>query len=278
MADARDLSRRVLETLTELARDTLACGRFYTRLPLPVLPFEHDPHGIERFGRAIRMLPVAGAIVGCFGALALLFALALRLPALLAATAAVAVLVRTTGGLHEDGLADTADGFGGASERDDKLAIMKDSRIGAHGTMALMLATIARIAAIAALADRTGPWGAAAAIVAAAALSRVAGLIPLAVLPAARPDGAAHAAGAPQRSALITAAGISAVMALVLAGPTVGWTAALFGCALAAGAGLYIAHLAHRHLDGHTGDVAGAAQQLAEIAFLAALLTGTRVG
>ncbi len=59
MADTRDLPRRVLDVVTDPARDTLACLRFYSRLPIPVLPFETDPHGMGRFGRAIRMLPVA---------------------------------------------------------------------------------------------------------------------------------------------------------------------------------------------------------------------------
>ena len=278
MIGGSDLSRRIAQALTRPARETLACLRFFSRLPIPRLPFETDVHAPVDFALAVRMLPVAGALIGCIGAVALLLATALHLPPLLAGVAALAALIRTTGGLHEDGLADTADGFGAGADRTRTLAIMKDSRIGAHGTVAVALSLLARAAALAALIERTGPWGAAGAIVVAAALSRVASLVPLFLLPPARSDGVGQAVGAPRREAFSIAFGASAILALVIEGPAVGWSAALFACMASTGASLYVAHLAHRHLGGHTGDVAGAAQQLAELVFLAALLTGTRVG
>ena len=75
----------------------------------------------------------------------------LGLPAGLAAILALAAGMMMTGGLHEDGLADCADGFGGGQTRDQKLEIMKDSRVGSYGVLALILVIAARIMALAAL-------------------------------------------------------------------------------------------------------------------------------
>ncbi|RIK85995.1 MAG: adenosylcobinamide-GDP ribazoletransferase, partial [Hyphomicrobiales bacterium] len=113
--------------------------------------------------------PVAGALVGLgVGAVAWL-ALALGLPASLAAAFALAAGIAVTGALHEDGLADTADGFGGGRDRDGKLAIMRDSRIGSYGVLALGLSLIARWAALAALAAASPAAALAAAVAAHAA-------------------------------------------------------------------------------------------------------------
>ncbi|MBV8563851.1 MAG: adenosylcobinamide-GDP ribazoletransferase [Methylobacteriaceae bacterium] len=278
MSDVRAPFSRLGDSARGVGRDLLTCLRFYSRLPLPAFDFEASAHELADFGHAIRMVPVAGAIIGALGGAALLVAWRLGLPPLLAAAAALAVQLRVTGGLHEDGLADMADGLGGGSDRAQKLAIMRDSRIGAYGAAALAIALIARAAAIAALIERTGALGGVAALIAAAAVSRTISLVPLFLLPPARTDGAAHAAGKPCGRALFFAVAVSAGLAVALGVPTAGWALALIALVLSAGAGLYVAHLAGRHLGGHTGDVAGAAQQLAEIAFLSALLLRTHLG
>jgi adenosylcobinamide-GDP ribazoletransferase len=221
------------------------------------------------FRRAIRMLPVAGAVLGAMAAAFLALGYMLRLPAVVSAVAVVAVQLRLTGALHEDGLTDTLDGLGGGGDRERKLAIMKDSRIGTFGAAGLILALLIRAAALAALVTGQGIGFAAAALVAAASVSRVAGLLPLMLLPPARSGGLGRAAARPSMPHFLVAVGLSVAMALAC-----GWRGIL-GCALAGAAAMYVVHLGHRHLGGQTGDVAGAAQQFAEIAFLVALLFET---
>ena len=120
--------------------------RFFSRLPLP--PDSREPD----FPRALRMAPVAGALLGLAAALPFLLALRLNEPPLVAAILGVAASVVLTGALHEDGLADVADGFGGGFSRERKLEIMRDSRIGAYGATALMLSLALRAACLTALA------------------------------------------------------------------------------------------------------------------------------
>ena len=253
--------------------DCVACLRFYSRLPLPAFAFETQPHAMLDFSRAIAMLPVAGAVLGCIGALALLLAGASHLPAAIAATLAIAAMVAATGAMHEDGLADTADGFGGGGSIARKLEIMKDSRIGSYGGAALVLSLLLRVEAVAELAGR-GLWLAALAMIACAAVSRVAGLLPLLLLAPARADGAGFSAPKPSWRAFAQATLLAAGIALLpLAGGGSTRAIALAGL-MAALAAYAVVRLAKRQIGGQTGDVAGAAQQAAEIGFLLGLAAG----
>ena len=182
---------------------------------------------------------------------------------MLAALLAVAAQVLLTGGLHEDGLADIADGFGGGRTRADKLRILRDSRIGSFGAMALMLALLARIGALAALAS---PALVAAALIAAGAASRAALPVIMVSIAPARDEGLAVAAGRPHPLRAAAGAAIAILAALAVLPPAM----ATAGLVAAAGAALATGLLARRQIGGHTGDVLGAAQQLAEIAFLLA--------
>src|SRR5690606_17884753 len=137
------------------------------------------------------------------------------LGAWLAAMLAVATMTVTTGAFHEDGLADTADSFGGATP-ERRLAIMRDSWIGSFGTAALILAFGLRIGALAALASRAGPSTACAALLIAASLSRTAGLMPLVFLPPARLDGASHAVGQPTRDTFLFAVALAVGLAILI--------------------------------------------------------------
>ncbi len=139
--------------------DLAGCLRFYSRLPVPQLPGEPDPHRSPDFTTLPRMLPLAGLILALPAALVLAAGWAVGLGPFLAATLAVAVAVVATGALHEDGLADVADGFGGGATRERRLEIMRDSRIGAYGGAALVLALALRIGALATLLDRIRPRG-----------------------------------------------------------------------------------------------------------------------
>ncbi|KQT11817.1 cobalamin biosynthesis protein CobS [Methylobacterium sp. Leaf399] len=271
--DARDIADPGFPG-ARAAYDLAACLRFYSRLPVPRLPGEGDPHGVPDFRTAPRMLPLAGLVLALPSGLVLLGAWALGLGPFLAATLAVAAGVLVTGALHEDGLADVADGFGGGATRERRLEIMRDSRIGAYGGVALMLSLALRIGALATLLDRIDAV-AAVALVLAAALSRTAALYPLVALDPARPGGAGAAVGRPSRRTF----GIAVVLGLGLAGlslpfglPVAALALMVGGCALAAWG---VAGLARRSIGGQTGDVVGACQQLAEIAALLGLLVAT---
>ena len=262
-------------------RDDLVAGAlFLTRLPLSWRgPW---PEGLAL--RTMRGWPLVGAAVGLAAGMAAALAAALGLPDLLVGLAAVAVAVALTGGLHEDGLADLADGLGGGRDRAAKLAIMRDSRIGSYGVLALVLGIGARAAAIGAVAA-AGPLAVLGALAAAGAASRAVLPVMLRRLPPARADGLGRGAGRPTAGIEATAVVMGVLLAVLgglalaaggtadgASGPA-GASAWLFGpVALAAGAAAAagIALLARRQLGGQTGDVLGAAQQTAEIAMLAA--------
>jgi adenosylcobinamide-GDP ribazoletransferase len=251
--------------------DWAACLRFYSRLPVPRLPGEGDPHAAPDFTRVPRMLPLAGLVLAVPGALVLLAAWGLGLGPFLAATLAVATGVLITGALHEDGLADVADGFGGGTTRERCLEIMRDSRIGAYGGVALVLALALRIGALATLLDRIDAR-AALALVLAASLSRTAALAPMALLPPARRDGAAAAVGRPGRHALTVAGLLTLGLALTAALLGLPWRGLSAMIPFAALGALAVTNLARRRIGGQTGDVIGACQQVAEIAALLGLV------
>jgi adenosylcobinamide-GDP ribazoletransferase len=250
-------------------RDLAASLRFFSILPLPA-PTEPAGAAFSDFAWAA---PLAGALIGLLAAVALAIAVRLGLPPSLAAVAAVATLVLVCGGLHEDGLADYADGLSAGRSRDERLAIMRDSRIGAFGAIALTLALVARVAAIAALVGG-GAGHAAAALILVGAASRLGALVPLTALAPARSDGLGASAGRLAPAAFLAAAAATAAVALVVGLASLGFVRALFAAALAAAAAGGVSLLAQRRLGGQTGDVAGAAEQAAEIAALIGLLIG----
>ena len=242
--------------------------RFFTRLPLG--PASRAPD-FRRIGWAA---PLAGAAVGALGALAFLLARKLGFPLLLSGTLAVAAEIALTGALHEDGLADLADGLGGR-DRDARLAILRDSRIGTYGALALGICVLLRVEAVAALARPSDAF-AAAALALAGAMARAAALAPLAWLPPARSDGAGAAAAALGGRTMPPVAATAAALAVVLGLAWLGVARALFACVAAAAVTRALVALARRELGGQTGDVCGAAAALAETATLLSLLIGGR--
>ena len=237
-----------------------------TARPAPPLPVAESPAEQAPLARASRCYPAVGAVVGAIGGLSLLAAAALQLPAPAAALLAVAVTILVTGALHEDGLADVADGFGGGRDRAHKLAIMRDSRIGSYGVLALVLSVALRAAALATIAAADAGQ-AALALIASQCISRAGLGALMAGLPGARADGLAAAVGRP-RGADALAAAATAILAAVLLLP---WHAAALALAGAFLASAGIAVLARRQIGGYTGDVLGAAQQLSEIVVLLVL-------
>ena len=263
--NARDLSLR----LAPASRDVGDALRFFTRLPLGSTP----EGGNLDFARFAWAAPVAGAIVGVIGSAALALTGLLGLPPLIRAGLATAAVVAATGALHEDGLADTADGFGGGAGAARKLEIMRDSRIGAFGAVAVTLALILRVGALAS-ALSGGFWAAAGALILASAISRAGALTPLALLDSARKDGAGAAAGRLNAQAFAGAWGAALIITLALSAMTVGAGRGVLALAAGAIGAAAMAALAQRQIGGQTGDVAGAAQQWSEIAAWCGLLIG----
>jgi adenosylcobinamide-GDP ribazoletransferase len=231
--------------------DIAACIGFYTRLPAGA--------ATEDFAEAQWATPIAGVIVGLVGGIVLAVASWLGLPSLVAALLAIAATMLATGGLHEDGLADTADGLGGGATRERKLEIMRDSAIGTYGVAAILFSVLLRAAALAALPPTAGFL----ALIAAHAAGRA--LMPylLAALPPARSDGL---------SAGIATVGESTARIALLVGAlllflTGFWTAIAAAIALAAWF-LAMRALAQRQIGGHTGDICGALEQGGEILVL----------
>lgn len=230
---------------------------FLTRLPLPDCGML--PPGT--LARAMRFFPLVGGAVGALSGLVFLAAQAV-LPAVPAAMLAVLAGVLLTGALHEDGLADTADGLGARGGREKRLEVMRDSRSGAYGVLALVFSVGLRCAALAAAPSGLAGLGA---LVAAAAWSRA--LIPAAmqVMPSARAEGLGAGAGVPDATVAATAAVLGLVLTLV--GLGIGAPVAVLS-ALVAAWGVVV--LARRNFGGFTGDVLGAVQQVAEMAVLVA--------
>ncbi len=237
---------------------------FLTRLPVS-LPAPPEPAQAGYLGRAAGMFPLVGAGVGLLAALAYLGAHGAGLPALACAFIAIGVGTLVTGALHEDGLADVADGLGGGRTRDDRLRIMRDSRIGSFGALAMVFSVGLRAALLAGL---PAPGSAAAALIAAAAVSRAPLPAILRWVPPARAEGLAAAAGRPGFPPVAIAGILAAAIAAVVLHPIAA------GCVVlaAAGAAAAMAWIGRRAVGGHTGDILGAAQQMAEMAALAALV------
>lgn len=237
---------------------------FLTRLPVrwpEASPGE--PDGMAALARALRCAPLVGVLVGAAGALVLGLAGALGLPPLAAAGLALAATFAITGGLHEDGLADLADGFGGGQDAARKLAIMRDSHVGSYGVGAIVFSLLLRAGALAGL---VAVPGGGLALIGAHALGRAAMLPVMRVLPPARADGLGHGAGRPSRAVTGTAVGLGALAALLTLGPLAGAAALI----LAALATALVAQLAARQVRGYTGDVLGAVEQTVETAVLLA--------
>ena len=191
-----------------------------------------------------------------------------------AAAMALGALLLLTGALHEDGLADAADGLGGGRTAERALEIMADSRIGAFGAAALTVSLLTRWSALSALAV-VDPVAAGAALAVAGAVSRSVMAVGLAAWPSARQGGLSDAQGRAPEWAAATALAIGAMASVGLGLFAVGLVAGAAWIAAVAAGALTLLYAARR-LGGQTGDVLGAAQQLAEIAFLAGLTAAAR--
>ncbi|UPJ40298.1 adenosylcobinamide-GDP ribazoletransferase [Bradyrhizobium sp. 40] len=245
------------ELLRDLIADLRIAASFVTILPVA----SSEPAGDGAIARATWALPVAGLVVGLAGALVYAISSRFGLTSSLAALLALAATALITGALHEDGLADTADGLGGGRTRERKLEIMRDSRIGTYGVCALILSFGLRWSALAAIAN---PWAVALALCAAHTAARAGLPAFMSQVAPARPDGLSASTGSPPGRS-IAIAFVVGTLALTLA---LGPGKALVSLILLSLAGLMLARLAIRQIGGQTGDILGAFEQTGEILIL----------
>jgi len=240
-------------TMNDRFGDVLAALGLLTRLPVPGAPM--------RGASAAWAWPVAGAVVGALTALVGTLALWAGLPAGVAAALLLGTQAMLTGAMHEDGLADTADGLWGGWDKARRLEIMKDSHIGSYGVVALLVVGLARWSALVAVLAAGAQWPV---LVAVGALSRVPMAVLMATMANARGAGLSQAVGRPSGGVALAAAAVGLSIAMALTGST-----ALGMAALAALICAGLAGVAQARIGGQTGDILGASQQLAETAALA---------
>jgi adenosylcobinamide-GDP ribazoletransferase len=241
-----------------LLSEFMTATAFLTRIPV-----ETSARGAWQLADSAWAFPLIGAGIGAVAALAFFLAEMMGLGSWPAALLAVLAALALTGALHEDGLADTADGFFGAHTREARLAIMRDSRLGAFGVLALVMSVSLRASALAGIGDVIH---AGVALIAAHAAARAALPAMMRVLAPARADGLGATAGTPGGASVIAAGAIGAGIVLMALGPSRGMIAlGITGAAVFATAGL-----ARRRIGGYTGDVLGAFEQIGEIVMLLA--------
>lgn len=211
------------------------------------LPVGKIGQSVPPTAHTIWAFPLVGACLGALGGVVFWAGVSVGLPALVAALLAIAISIVLTGALHEDGLADVADGFGGGRTVARKLEIMRDSRLGSYGAVGLFLV-------LALIAGSIAESGNMAYFIAIGAVSRSAMLVPMLVLKPARTDGLGHGATIPLDARFGVAALLTAPFIVLAPQPAVFAFIAAFGTVW----------LARKHIGGQTGDVLGTTQKLAE--------------
>ena len=248
----------------------LTAIQFFTRIPVPAWV----GHSAQQLEQAARYFPLVGICVGTLSA-AVLWLCAQMLPLSLAVGLSMAASILITGAFHEDGLSDFADGMGGGHTLEKTLAIMKDSRVGAYGVIALVLVLLLKYQALMALGDKHALPLLTAALIAAHSVSRLMAASLMFTQRYIRADDSARAKPAAQQIspasfAIALLTGIAALGILFAAGTHIAAILAAVATALLMRA--YLAWRLKKRLGGYTGDCLGAVQQLSELAFYLGLL------
>lgn len=257
-------SRRARPRLTALLGELVAAFMLLTRLPVGWFGCLCADNS---FARAVWAYPIVGVAIGAIGAAVYWLSARIGMPPAFAAVCVIAATVLATGALHEDALADMADGFGGGRSRAQKLEIMRDSRVGTFGVLALVLSVAARAAAITSIAV---PGKVAIALIATGSLARGAMLVPVILLSPARTDGLGAGLRTAGKTRALLGLVLSATIAFLLLSPV----AAAGAVATAVSAALCLSALAWRQIGGYTGDVLGATEMIAECSALGLLAAG----
>ena len=233
---------------------------FFTRIPVGNRDFSQ-----LKLADCVPYFPVVGTIIGLTEGIFFIFLIKTGFPAIISAWLTIGFHLLLTGGLHEDGLADTADGLAAGRDREQKLAIMKDSRIGSYGVLALIIIISLRANIIAGF---SGNFSTLLIFTAAASTSRAFLAVLMHRLEYARNSGLAVRAGKPVLKDSLIAAALG-FLTLLLTGKIL---AALVSIAALAIIYIIIKHITLKNFGGITGDTLGASQQISEVALLTALL------
>ena len=261
-------------------QDILFALLFLTRLPVSWLlssrlfPDRSD----DSSALCVWAFPLVGVLIGFIAAFVCLFFWWLGLPVFMTAVFCLLLLILLTGGLHEDGLADFADGLAGHDPA-HRLAIMRDSRIGSYGVLALVLALALRGGAIAEIINQNMPdqdlldvVSLFAAFITICVISRGAMLLPLILMKPARPDGLGkfYAQASPKNRFFLLATGLLITLAILIltfiADGKIHWLDGVIFLVASIGIGCLPAFVARSRIGGQTGDILGAVQQFTEIA------------
>ncbi len=244
----------------ELFTDLMAALMFLSRIPVPWEKISPDPPDLTR---AFWAFPLVGLVLGSLSGLAALIAHLLGLSSLLSVIIGISIGIILTGALHEDGLADTIDGLGGGSTNEEKLEIMRDSRIGTYGTIALVICLMLRLGALLSLANESLLY-----MFAGFAVSSSIGRGMIVFLRSmsepASETGLSTLTEKTEGGILWAALGIAFFSAVVLS-PI--WVA-VFGFALCILLTYLINQFIVKKLGGITGDILGATEQTCEMGFL----------
>ncbi|SHE38014.1 adenosylcobinamide-GDP ribazoletransferase [Devosia limi] len=249
-----------------LTADYVMALRFFSRLPSG-----DSPHQKPDLNRIAMALPLASVVIGIGPALLLIGVAMLGLPAYFAAALAVGAAVIVTGAMAEDALADSADGLFGGHTTERRLEIMKDSRHGTYGVAALCLFIVLRVVGIGSVAA-INPLAAGAIWLAAGVTARTGALWLASVLPPARSDGAAAAAGQLSKRSFAVGVVFALILLFLLAGPPTSLFAIAVALILVVAVTTGWVAVCRRLVGGQTGDLIGALMALLEIAVLTALL------
>jgi adenosylcobinamide-GDP ribazoletransferase len=247
---------KIVDHFKDWIDDLRLATALLTRVPMPH-PDGAVPAGLARAQRAF---PLVGAMIGVVVGIVDLSLLAISIPPLAAAALALGASAALTGAMHEDGLADVGDGFGGGRDRAEKLLIMRDSRLGTYGAIILLVSFSARLSALASLPAAAIVPG----LVVAHSLGRAAIPVLAASMPFARDNGLGTSAGRPEAASVIAAL----IVAVVIAFLCLSAKEALMAIAVTVAGAAAMAVLAWRQIGGVTGDVFGATEQVAETAVL----------
>jgi adenosylcobinamide-GDP ribazoletransferase len=253
-------------------RHFLLAVQFFTRIPITGKLADWVGYSPAMLRASAAYFPLVGVLVGliaaAWAALVLTAFPATAFTPLVAAVAATVATVWVTGGFHEDGLADVADGLGGSPERERALEIMKDSRVGAFGAMALCLALLLKVAVLALIGSVQ--WQlACGALFAGHVVSRP---LPLVLIHALAHVGDTAQSKSKPLADQISAGSLGLAFMwcfMALAGYLIAGSAMqlIAGCMAAAAALAWMGRLFARRLAGFTGDCLGATQQVCELAF-----------
>jgi adenosylcobinamide-GDP ribazoletransferase len=274
----------LLTWFTGGVRHYLLAVQFFTRIPITGRLAAWVGFSPLMLRASATHFPGVGLVVGAVAAAVFAWLMAALPDAtfspLIAAVLSTVVTALLTGGFHEDGLADVADGLGGSYDRERSLDIMKDSRVGAFGAMALMLALLSKVALLALLGSVDGApdgweaspfngWYAASALLAGHTVSRGLPLLLVRWLPHVGDTAASKSKPLADHITLGRLWGAFLWCLTALAIALIGLDAMdlIIGCSFAIVALLWMARLFHRRLQGFTGDCLGATQQVCEIAF-----------